>query len=464
MEVRFMLAQPKRVTLLLGAALALATVCHPQTPAMAAPLPDHPLAVEEAIKIALSTNFDIKMAKSSVRMAKAGLKKTEALFMPSLTLFSEYLTGDAPSAYLFKTIDQRNLPPGTDFNDPGSFTNLETGVVARINLFRGGRDLLTTRMAESDLRSAAAMAGETENQIVSMVIQLFFSVLKAREYVAIAEESVATVTEQLRVMGVRFKGGGVLRSDILSLEVRVAEAKKDLVLSRNLFSTTLNALTTLLSLEPMDGLDLATDCECPVRLPKEYKDAVDKALGLRPEMVTAIERVKKARLAIKAASATYLPVVDLAARYYLDSDDMEYATSRDNYTAAMTLQWDLFTGFTSGQEIIQARQELDRALAFQQKVRLNILKELRNAFLDLEDATERLGVAKSSVTMAGETLVLVKKRYQGGSDSVTRYLESELARSRARINLSAAFYDQKIAQSEIARAMGILRQLWKQEK
>jgi outer membrane protein TolC len=191
---------------------------------------------------------------------------------------------------------------------------------------------------------------------------------------------------------------------------------------------------------------------------------VDKALGLRPEMVTAIERVKKARLAIKAASATYLPVVDLAARYYLDSDDMEYATSRDNYTAAMTLQWDLFTGFTSGQEIIQARQKLDRAIAFQQKVRLNILKELKNAFSDLEDATERFGVAKSSVAMAEETLVLVKKRYQGGSDSVTRYLESELARSRARINRSAAYYDQKIAQSEIARAMGILRQLWKQEK
>ena len=458
------MAQPKLAPLLLGAALALATVFHSQTGTRAGPLPDHPLAVEDAIKIALSNNLDIKMAKSRVETAEAELKKTQALFMPTLTLFSEYLTGDAPSAYLFKTIDQRDLPAGTDFNDPGSFTNLETGIMARINLFRGGRDGLTTRMAGSDLRTAGAMAGEVENQIVSMVIRLFFSVLKAGEYVAIAEESVATVTEQLRIMEVRFRGGGVLKSDILSLEVRVAEARKHLVQSRNLFSTTLNALTTLLSLEPLETLNLATDCECPVALPGGYEEAVDKALGTRPEMIRAMERVKKAGLGIKAARSAYLPVVDLAGRYYLDSDDLDYAASRDNYTAAMTLQWDLFTGLTTGQEILQARQELTRALAFQQLMRLRILKELRNAFLDLEDATERLGVAETSVAMADETLILVKKRYQGGSDTVTRYLESELARNRARINLSAAFYDRKIAQSEIARAMGILRHLWKQEK
>ena len=65
--------------------------------------------------------------------------------------------------------------------------------------------------------------------------------------------------------------------------------------------------------------------------------------------------------------------------------------------------------------------------------------------------------------MAKETLSLIKIRYEGGSDSVTRYLESEVAWNRARISMAAAFYDKKIAQSEIARAMGILRTLWNKE-
>ena len=66
--------------------------------------------------------------------------------------------------------------------------------------------------------------------------------------------------------------------------------------------------------------------------------------------------------------------------------------------------------------------------------------------------------------MAEESLGLVKKRYEGGSVPVTRYLETELARNKAEINRAAAFYDKKIAKSEIARAMGILSQIWKEER
>jgi outer membrane protein TolC len=435
-------------------------------PAVAAqgPLPfNRTLAVEEAIEMALANNHDIAMAATEIEKARAALKKSEAAFMPSLTLFSEYTAGDAPSAYLFKKIDQRDLPDNLDFNHPGSFTNLETGVMARVNLYRGGQDELTKQMAAVDLTSAESMVDGVQNEIVSMVILSFFSALKAGEYVAIAEDSLATVEEQLRIMRIRHAGGSVLRSDILSLEVRAAEARQELVKSRNRHSSAINALTTLIAHEPVEILELDGDCECPVVLPSTYDQAMEIALEARPEMFSAAALAKKARLGQERAIATYLPSLDLGARYYMDSDNLSYSTSKENYTAGLTFKWDLFTGGTSGQEIILAKQELDRAISFQQKMRLMILSELKNAFLNLEDAKERIRVTRTSVEMAEETLNLIKIRYEGGSDSVTRYLESELAWNRARISMAAAFYDKKIAQSEIARAMGILRTLWNKE-
>lgn len=425
---------------------------------------DRPLAVEGAIEMALSNNHDIAMAATGIEKARAALKKSDAAFMPTFTLFSEYTAGDAPSAYLFKSIDQRKLPENLDFNDPGSFTNLETGIMARVNLYRGGQDRLMKQMATVDLTSTESMVDGVQNEIVSMVILSFFSALKAGEYVAIAEESLATVVEQLRIMGIRHEGGGVLRSDILSLEIRAAEARQELVRSKNRHSSAINTLTTLVAHEPVENLELAGDCECPVTLPSTYDQAMEVALESRPEMVRAEAMVKKARLGQKIATATYLPSLDLAARYYMDSDNLTYSTNRENYTAGLTFKWDLFTGGTTTQEIIQAKQEVYRALGFEQKMRLIILSELKNAFLNLEDATERIRVTKTSVEMAEETLSLIKIRYEGGSDSVTRYLESELAWNRSRISMAAAFYDKKIAQSEIARAMGILKTLWDKEK
>ncbi|MBF0241331.1 MAG: TolC family protein [Desulfamplus sp.] len=423
-----------------------------------------PLTIEDAIKTALLQNPDIGMAREGVKIAQEALKQTDSLFRPRVTLFSEVSTGDAPSAYLFKTIDQRSLPPNTNFNDPGTFTNLETGVNMNFNLYKGGIDSLNRRIAKSDVRYKEALTDHSENMVVSSVIELFFSVLKAQEYVEIAKQSVETVEEQLRVMNVRFKGGGVLKSDILSLEVRLADSKKDLVQSQNLYTTTITAFNTLLAKRAEDNVELARNCECPFTFPTSYKEAVVIAMENRPEMLQAKEMIQKARFALKQADATYLPSVDLNGRWYIGSDDLKVNGSSDNYTAALTMNWNIYTGNSTQSDIVMAKHGLALALKNLEKTELMINQDVRQAYLNHDDAIERLNVAGKSVEMADESLMLVKQRYEGGSDSITRYLEVELARNRAMINRAAAFYDEKIALSDIAKSMGTLSSLWKDAK
>ncbi len=419
------------------------------------------LTVEDAIKTALAQNPDIGMARASVNIAEEALQKTDALFKPRVTIFSEVSTGDAPSAYLFKTIDQRALPPNTNFNDPGTFTNLETGVNVNFNLYKGGIDSLNTRAAHSDVREKRAISAQTDNIIISSVIKLFFSVLKAQEYVKIAQQSVETVEEQLRVMNVRFQGGGVLKSDILSLEVRLADAKKDLVQSQNLYTATLTSFNALLGEKPDDDIELSRTCECPVTFPASYKEAVVVAMEKRPEIVQSKEMIQKARLELKKADATYLPNVDLNGRWYIGSDNLGFNGGSDNYTAALTMNWDIYTGNSTKSDVVMAKHQLALALKNFEKTELMIHQDVRQAYLNHDDAIQRLDVAAKSVDMADESLMLVKQRYEGGSDAVTRYLEAELARNRAMINKAAAFYDEKIALSDIAKSIGILSTIWK---
>ncbi len=421
------------------------------------------LTIEDAIKIALVQNPDIGMARESVKIAEEALKKTDSLFKPRVTIFSEVSTGDAPSAYLFKTIDQRALPPNANFNDPGTFTNLETGVNVNFNLYKGGIDSLNTRVAHSDVREKRAISAQTDNIIVSSVIKLFFSVLKAQEYVKIAKQSVETVEEQLRVMTVRFQGGGVLKSDILSLEVRLADAKRELVQTQNLYTTTVTAFNVILGNRPDDDIELARNCECPVTFPNTYKEGIVIAMEKRPEIAQSKEMLQKARLALKKSDATYLPSVDLNGRWYIGSDDLKVNGGSNNYTAALTMNWDIYTGNSTKSDIVMAKHGLALALKNFEKTELMIHHDVRQAYLNYDDAVQRLDVAAKSVDMADESLMLVKQRYEGGSDSVTRYLEAELARNRAMNNKTAAFYDEKIALSDIAKSIGILSTIWKEE-
>ena len=418
------------------------------------------VSIEAAILMALKTNPDISMVAQEVKMAEADFKKTESFFLPRLSVFSEYSTGDAPSAYLFKTIDQRELPPGLNFNAPGSFTNLETGIVATWNLYRGGVDTLNAKISQSVVSDTRAGLEDTKNKIVASVIQLFFSVLKAEEYVSITGQSVETVAEQLRIMGIRFEGGGVLKSDLLSLQVRLAEAKKDLVQAKNLYTTTLTAFNRVLGKTVDDTLVLSRTCECPVTFPDTCEAAIRLAMEKRPEIIQAKERLKMARMALEKAGAGYLPRIDFNARYYIDDEDLSYDIKKDNYTAAVTMNWDVYTGMSTKADLSRARHGLKSAEHYYRKVELDIVQDVRNAYLNLEDAVQRFEVSKSSVALADESLNLVKSRYEGGSAPVTRYLEAELARSRASMNKTAAFYDQKIALSGIGRSLGMLSQIW----
>ncbi|WP_462270752.1 TolC family protein [Desulfobacter sp.] len=427
---------------------------------------DHLLTLETAITTALENNPDIRMTRTLIKKAEAAVKKTEAVFRPRVTAFSELSAGDAPSAFLFKTIDQRKLPPDIDFNDPGSFTNTEVGIMAGIILYNGGKNRLEKQLAQKKLADRTALALQTENDRIAAVIQMFFSALKAREYTVIARTSVQTVQEQLDMMTVRFRGGSVLKSDILSLKVRLAEAKKKMVESKNTFATTLTALATLLGHTPGHSfsLDPDPDSTCAVTFPVSIDQGWALALEKRPELHRAKQQIAMARTAVSLAASGYRPRVDLQARWYMDSDDFSYNRSNDNYTAGLNVAWNLFDGFATRAQIAEARHELERALEARKKIRMQIYQDVKQAYLQHENAQQRLLVARSGVEMAEASLHIVKKRYNGGAEPVTRYLEAELDRTRAGINKAAAFYDVKTAKIEIARAIGTLSRLWSQEK
>lgn len=415
---------------------------------------DRPIGLTEAIDIALSNNPEKRMAIARIRRAEARIQKAMAAFYPALSFYTEYTEGDAPSAYLFKKIDQRELPPDANFNDPGRIENFESGLKARWNLFNGGRDYLRKRMAETGRTLAEIGRRTVENGLVASVISAYYNALAARDFIDIARDSVRTVETQLRIMRVRFEAGGALKSDILSLEVRLAEARQSVVESRNSHRTALAALAQILGIGPHPLLRLEKGADLSLPLPDHYLGGIAHALDHRPELAKVRQQVIRSRLDLARARAGRLPRVDVQGKYYLDDESMAYDFDRDNWTVGMVLNWDIFTGFSTRAEAREAEAALEEMLSADRRTSLSVKTEVKNAYLDLEAATARLRVAEASVANAEESLDLVKKQYEGGSASITRYLNAELDRNRARTRAAAAFYDREKARAEVARAVG----------
>jgi len=419
-----------------------------------------PLSIAKALELAQKNNPETRMAKARINQARADIRAANADFFPTVGFYTEFVSGETPSGYLFKTIDQRKLPPNTNFNNPGWFENYETGVNVNYTLFSGGRQLLNQKIAQKGEKISRFDKSAIENQLLSSVVNAYYDALAAEDYVQIAKESVTAVEEQLRLMKVRFDAGGALHSDVLSLQVRLAQAKESLVRSNNQRKISLLILANLIGEDPDTSIILKKIDNRLLDVPGNYFDGFQLAIENRPEIQKVHTQISQSRLGVDAAMTGYLPQVNLFTKHYYDAWDMGYHSKRRNWSAGAMMNWNIYDGMRTSAQVTKAEAILSELTEAYRKVILDIRLDVKNAYLNLDAANARLVVAESSVNSAQESFQQVKKQYEGGSANITRYLEAELDRNRARISATAAYYDREKGYSSIARATG----LWKNWK
>jgi len=418
-------------------------------------IPDHSISIKEAMRIALSNSQEIKKIIARMEKAEAGIRIARAAFFPKVSLYTEYTKSNDPIAYLLKTARQRLLPPNANFNHPSTFDNYEVGINLQYNIFQGGKKFYHNNLAQSVLSEKKLERESIENALLASVINAYYDALVASDLIKIAEESVGTVETQLKLMTVRYNSGGVLKSDVLSLDVRLAEVKEKLVRSKNFHKRALAHLSTLLGFGPHIQLSLLANEKQDITYPKNYDKGVQIALTTRSEIKTIYEKIKQSKIGLKISQAGYFPSLDVIATRFYDAEDMAFYEDRNNWGLYLKLTWDIFEGGKTNAYVAQAKQAFKELMANYNHMILQIKLDVKNAYLNIEDANARLTVTERSVISAEESYKLVKRQYEGGSVTISRYLEAELDRNQAKTRSIIAFYDKAKGQAEIARALGL---------
>ncbi|KPA09617.1 transporter [Candidatus Magnetomorum sp. HK-1] len=416
--------------------------------------PDNPISLEEAMKIALTHSQDIQSIIARIEQAKIGIKIAKAAFFPTVSIYTEFTKSNDPIAYLLKTSRQRKLPPNANFNQPETFDNYEIGLKFKYNIFQGGKKFYYKNIAESVFEEECLERESIENSLLASVINAYYDALVAFDLIKIAEESVSTVETQLRLMTVRFNTGGALKSDVLSLDVRLAEVKEDLVRSKNFHKNALALLGTLLGIGPDSKLKIHENENKLIDYPQSYSEGVKIALSKRPELKKLKEKIKQSNIGLKISKSAYLPSLDFFATRFYDAEDMAFYEENNNWGMFFTLNWNLFEGGKNKAEVAKSMKALKEIMANYKKMILQIKLDVKKAYLYIEDANARLTVTKSSVISAEESFKLVKRQFDGGSVTISRYLEAELDRNHAKTRAIIAFYDKAKGLAEIARALG----------
>ena len=415
-----------------------------------------PYTLEQAIETALSNNPELSIMQARIEQADAQLGQAMASFYPQIKTSLTYQFSNNPAQAFAMLIAERRLNfAGTNFNNPGFIEDYRPSVTASYSLFRGGQDYYQSQAAQLGIESSELEKSATRNRLLSNVTAAYYGELAAIDAHKISQRSIEAVQSELDQSRVRFDAGTVLKSDVLSLEVQLAEAKEADIQAANAIEMAQNMLKTLLGLSVNDNFAInETSVSALPQAPADFDELLNQALSHHPELKAAEKKVAIAEKQLSVAQAAYLPRADALVSYGSDSKNLTYNSNRDNVSVGVMLELDLFTGFATQEKIKKAEHELTAAQELARQTRLRIENQLMSAQLRLREALNRTQVSALAVQSAEEALRLVNEQRQAGVVTVTRYLEAQVARDRANTRQISSRYDALRSEAELKQAIG----------
>ena len=397
---------------------------------------NRPLTATEAAAIALLHQPAVAFARAGVAGAEARTAEARADLGPAVTVSgtatkSDDFGGDGPMG---------GLP--TPFQFSATVRQL-------LYDYNHTRDLVRQQQALEQV--AGANLTTTQAALILQVKLAFYAYLQAERLVKVNEENVHNQQQHLALADARLQSGLGLPYDVVRAEAAVADAVYGLTSARRDASQARVALAELMGLDPRTPLVPADTGEAVVAT-DDVRGAVDLAVVQRPEMLRAEATVLASRHAIAAARTTNAPVVTGSAGLLRRGDTL--FDDPNGVTVAVGMQWTPFdSGFTKAR-VREAEAALDANQAQLESVRLQVIADVSQAYLDLETAAQRVATAQVQVANADEARRLAEGRYRAGIGVFIDVLDAQTALDVANTNLVNAQTAVDQARAAYARATG----------
>lgn len=406
------------------------------------------LTLPEAVRLALEKNPDLGSAQQRVEAARAALRQADATFWPRVRVSENYAASDNPVQAFMMTLNQRAFSLNSDFNHPDNTQNLNTKLLATYPLYDGGSDLAARQAARLGAEARANSSDAVRNELVFEVTRSFYTIGKARLFVSAEEAAVDNMESNLSLASNRFVQGSVLKSDLLDADVRLAEARENLILARNALAISESIFRNILSVGETGNV---TVVEVQFRAPRDLRTG-PLDVSQRPELLAVQKAVAAAERRVRTAVGGEMPRVNAFASYDLDSADTR--RFEDSWIAGVNVELDVFDGFLTRGKVAGARADLDAAREELRRTELALQLEAKEAQLNLQEAAARLETSGRAVLQAEESVQITKERYSNGLALLTQLLDAETALTSARQRRAAAEADCEIGRAALDKALG----------
>ncbi len=411
-----------------------------------------PLTLEQCIQLALINSTNIRNARIDLVIAELRVKNARARYYPDVFLNGRYSFSD-------------------DIDFGFERENYDAGLNAQYTLWDNGQREASFSQAKESRNATTSRNEQIKQNLIFQVTQAYYSILEAQELFKVSGEFLARSQENTARTEAFVEAGILIPADVATSQVREANDELSQLNNQNALEISMATLPRLMGLDPVRNPLITVAEDADYQRYREtgnieileilIEEAIQRSLENRPEFPEIQARIKQLEWDLTLAKLNRWP--RLNARYDFDVNLDDYLRERENFkdfrswSVTATMDFPIFDGGVTKRRVQEAELVLEQTREDASDLERSVALEVRQTYLNLRRAERAMQISVTQVRNAQLSLDVIRGRFEQELAILLELLDAQTEFAQALTNQVRAFYDYKITQTALLRAMGELQ-------
>lgn len=411
---------------------------------------DSILTEEQAVSIALQSNYDIRLEQFNLDIAKNNNTIGNAGFLPTVE-------ATASTSKTIQNTELKYLTRSDTTINGAQTTSSNAGVALTWTLFDGLKMFATKEKLEQISRSNEYLFKAQVQNTISDVLKAFFNAALEQERLRLLKSNLELSEERVQISKDKYEVGKASKMEYLQAQVDYNADQSAFVKQKEVIAVKLYELQQIMGLDQAKD-NLSLDFSYDLGLVISRAQAEEKALTQNPDLQSMFMDREVSILATKELERTRLPSLDFNLGYNYAKSESESGflqrSKSNGVNYGLSAEFTIFDGLNQSRQIQNAKIQAEYSLTNYEKSKMILLTSVRSAFLTYQNAVELAQLETKNLEVAEENVNIALERYRVGKSNPLEIREAQNNAVDAQIRHLEALNTAKIAEVELLRLTG----------
>ncbi len=406
---------------------------------------------DEAVKIALSNNYSIQIAKNQSKIAENNYSAAATALLPTLDATGSYTKSKTNTKLEF-------FNGGTIDRNGANSSNLSAGVTLNWTIFDGFKMFAALDQLKELNKTGKTNFKASLESNVSGVLTTYYDIVRQKEVLDVIDKNITISNERVKIAESKKNVGAGSKFDLLRAQVDLNEDRSSYLQGVQNLSDLKVKLNRLLGRNPGTEFDVIDTIAIDTTL--SYDALKGETQKYNTELTIARQNKSVADANLTLARGDIYPTISLNLGYNFLKSESEagYAKSNQNsgINYGVTASFNLFNGLQTRRDIENAEISIDNSSISLKNTESQVSSDLLNAYKRYRNALELVTLDSENLKVAEENVSIALEKLKLGSIIPVEFRETQTQMVSAKSSLVTAQYQAKTAETDLLRISGRL--------